>query len=214
VIAQRIGGFVVGLLLLSSCGIGSSGSGVSHRSSLDHQLLGVPVSVDFRPEVHGLSFPNFDNRAYLQSFDAHALVSVLGTGPRICVDGTVGEPVEEGWLMEGSDQPCEVTPEAAEFIEMVESARVAGHEVLPYAITYPRENLARIAVYDSNWPGVERFIALDLRADTWRFSFGGDDPETDPFAWEGTHEDLGLNSIQVRIDALEARGVSVTRPTN
>jgi hypothetical protein len=299
-IAQRIGGFVVGILLLSSCGIGSSGSGVSQRSSLDHQLLGVPVSVDFRPEVHGFSFPNFDNRAYLQSFDAHALVSVLGTGPRICVDGTVGEPVEEGWLMEGSDQPCEVTPEAAEFIEMVESARIAGHceglvvlaalrytwdldpvtaelapdertinaiirafatiflpevqaearswiatsladtvevlatalsagsldygmglylpegghEVLPYAITYPRENLARIAVYDSNWPGVERFIELDLSADTWRFSFGGDDPETDPFAWEGTHEDLDLNSIQVRIDALEARGVNVTRPTN
>ena len=291
---------MVGLLLLSACGIGSSGAGVSNRSSLDHQLLGVPVSVDFRPEVHGFSFPNFDSRAYPQRFDAHSLVAVLGTGPRICIEGTVGEPVGDGWLMEGSDQPCEVTAEAAEIIAKVESARAAGHceglvvlaalrytwgldpvtaelvpderiinaiirafatiflpevqaearswistsladtvevlatalsqgsldygmglytpegghEVLPYAITYPRENLARIAVYDSNWPGVERFVELDLRADTWRFSFGGEDPETDAFAWEGTHADLDLNSVQLRIDALEARGARVEPPTN
>jgi hypothetical protein len=289
-----------GLIALSSCGVSQSGSPVSSASSLDHQMLGIPVSVDFRPEVHGFSFSNFGPERYSQRFDAHALVAVAGTGPRICVDGVEDQELDEDWDLEGSDAPCEVTEEAAEFIEMVEAYRVGGHcegmvvlaalryswgsepvtsevpddertinaiirafatiflpevqaearswistsladtvetlalalsegtldygmgiyrpdgghEVLPYAIEYPRENLARIMVYDTNWPGVERFVEIDLKNDTWRFSFAGDDQATDPHAWEGGHEDLDLNSVSVRIAALEARGVVVAPPAN
>ena len=87
-----------------------------------------------------------------------------------------------------------------------------GHEVLPYAIEYPREGLARVLVYDTNWPGAERFVDIDLANDTWRFSFAGDDQETDPHAWEGGHVDLDLNSVAVRIAALESRGVVVAPP--
>lgn len=297
--AARVG-VIGGLIALSSCGVFESGSQVSSASTLDHQMLGVPVSVDFPPEVHGFAFSNFGPERYPQRFDAHALVAVAGTGPRICVDGVEDQELDESLDLEGSDAPCEVTQEAAEFIEMVEAYRIGGHcegmvvlaalryswglepvtaevpddertinaiirafatiflpevqaearswmstsladtvetlaialsegtldfgmgiyrpdgghEVLPYAIEYPRENLARIMVYDTNWPGVERFVEIDLQNDTWRFSFAGDDQSTDPHAWEGGHEDLDLNSVSVRIAALEARGVVVAPPTN
>jgi len=290
-----IGGF----LALSSCGVFDSGSQVSSASSLEHRMLGVPVSVEFRPDTHGFSFSNFSPSRYPQRFDAHALVALAGTGPRVCVDGVAESELDGVSDLEGGDPPCEVTEEAAAFIERVEAARVGGHcegmvviaalrytwgldpvsaevpddertinaiirafatiflpevqaearswmstsladkvevlalalsegildygmgiyrpdgghEVLPYAIEYPRQGLARIMVYDTNWPGVERFVDIDLKNDTWRFSFAGDDQETDPYAWTGGHEDLDLNSVAVRVAALEARGVVVAPPT-
>ena len=85
-----------------------------------------------------------------------------------------------------------------------------GHELLPYAIEYPEPRTARIRVYDPNWPGVERWVDVDLDNDTWRFSFAGVDPDADTQPWSGTHEQFSLNSISVRANALEARGVELT----
>ena len=85
-----------------------------------------------------------------------------------------------------------------------------GHEVLPYAIEYPTEHLARVLVYDPNWPLVERHVDIDLAAETWRFSFAGDDPDADPYAWTGDASMLDLNSIPLRAAAREARGVELT----
>jgi hypothetical protein len=85
-----------------------------------------------------------------------------------------------------------------------------GHEVLPYAIEYPSENLARVLVYDPNWPLVERRVDIDLATETWRFSFAGEDPDADPYAWTGDSTMLDLTSIPVRAAALEARGVEIT----
>jgi len=87
-----------------------------------------------------------------------------------------------------------------------------GHEVLPYAIEYPEPTLARVLVYDPNWPLVERFVDIDLEWDRWRFSFAGNDQATDPWAWSGGTADLDLNSISVRAAALEARGVDLAPP--
>ena len=87
-----------------------------------------------------------------------------------------------------------------------------GHEVLPYAIEYPSATVARVFVYDPNWPLVERYVDLDLERDRWRFSFAADDQSNDPYAWTGGEEDLDLNSISVRAAALEARGVVLTPP--
>ena len=289
------------LITLSACGVldgGAQAPPATPASSLEHRMLGVPVSVDFRPEVHGFAFSNFGPASYPQRFDARALVAVAGAGPRICVDGVEGVELDEGWDLAGSDAPCEVTAEAAEFIATVEASRAGGHcegmvvlaalrytwgldpvtsevpddertidaiirafatiflpevqaearswmstsladtvevlalaleegildygmgiyrpdgghEVLPYAIEYPRDGLARVLVYDTNWPGVERFVDIDLERGTWRFSFAADDQEADPHAWEGGHVDLDLNSVAVRIAALEARGVVVAPP--
>jgi len=87
-----------------------------------------------------------------------------------------------------------------------------GHEVLPYAIEYPSPTVARVLVYDPNWPLVERYVELDLEREQWRFSFSAEDQANDPYAWTGGEGDIDLNSISVRAAALEARGVDLTPP--
>ncbi|WP_138316567.1 hypothetical protein [Rhodoluna limnophila] len=88
-----------------------------------------------------------------------------------------------------------------------------GHEVLPFAIEYPSKDLARVLVYDSNWPGKTRYVEIDLAAQTWRFSFSGSDQASDANAWTGTHTDLDLNSNKVRLAAIESRTGEVELPS-
>jgi hypothetical protein len=58
-----------------------------------------------------------------------------------------------------------------------------GHAILPYAVEYRTPTTPRIMVYDSNWPGRNRWVDVDLTTETWTFSFSGDDPTTDPDLW-------------------------------
>ena len=87
-----------------------------------------------------------------------------------------------------------------------------GHEVLPYAIEYPSATVARVFVYDPNWPMVARYVDIDPDTERWRFSFAADDQANDPWAWNGGEADLDLNSISVRAAALESRGVDLAPP--
>lgn len=261
---------------------GATADETSRMVTPDHSFLGRPVTSGFRPEIHGFSFPNFADTRYLESFGMEDLLEVVGSGPRVCVDGVAS--------------PCVLTEEASGFVDLVNDARRAGHcegmvilaavrfdramepetsrldpephvidaiirafatiflpevqaevrfwesesladtvavlaaslhedsleygmgiylhngghEVLPYAIEYPEPNLARVWVYDSNWPLQERFVDIDLETETWTFSFAGDDPAADPHAWTGGHEDLDLNSVYHRIEALQARGIDMS----
>jgi hypothetical protein len=54
-----------------------------------------------------------------------------------------------------------------------------GHAVMPYAIEFPKPDLAVVKVYDSNWPGMERYVIIDLAAKRWSFSFSGENPQED-----------------------------------
>ena len=65
-----------------------------------------------------------------------------------------------------------------------------GHALLPYAIEYPTPDTPRVMLYDSNWPGKNRYVDIDLKAKTWRFSFSGADPANDPDAWTGGPQDM------------------------
>ena len=76
---------------------------------------------------------------------------------------------------------------------------IGGHAVLPYSVTFADKDNARIGIYDSNWPGQERHVSVDLAAGTWRFSFDGQDPESDPNAWTGGSGDIDLSSLKGRI---------------
>ena len=74
-----------------------------------------------------------------------------------------------------------------------------GHALLPYAIEYPEESKPRVMLYDSNWPGKNRYVDIDLKAKTWRFSFSGEDPEADPDAWTGGPQDMDLTPLSSRV---------------
>ena len=76
-----------------------------------------------------------------------------------------------------------------------------GHAVLPYAVQFPSKNLAVVKVYDSNWPGKERYVVFDLAAKKWFFSFNGQDPQKDECAWTGKAGDIDLTPMSVRTSA-------------
>lgn len=73
-----------------------------------------------------------------------------------------------------------------------------GHAVLPYAVEYETADLVKIKIYDSNWPGQDRFVKVDLAKGTWEFSFAGADPNNDPNAWTGKSKDLDITSMDTR----------------
>ena len=73
-----------------------------------------------------------------------------------------------------------------------------GHALLPYAVEFPTKDTARIMVYDTNWPGKNRYVDVDLKAKKWRFSFSGADPENDPDEWSGGAADMDLTSFESR----------------
>jgi hypothetical protein len=74
-----------------------------------------------------------------------------------------------------------------------------GHAVLPYALEFPEKNLAVIKVYDSNWPGMERFVVVDLAAKTWYFSFSGQNPQDDECAWTGGEGDIDITPMSALV---------------
>lgn len=76
-----------------------------------------------------------------------------------------------------------------------------GHAVLPYAVEFPSKDLAVVKVYDSNWPGKERYVVVDLAANKWFFSFNGQDPQKDECAWTGKAGDIDLTPMSVRTSA-------------
>jgi hypothetical protein len=76
-----------------------------------------------------------------------------------------------------------------------------GHAVLPYALQFPSKTLAVIKVYDSNWPGMERYVVIDLKAKDWYFSFSGSNPQKDDCAWTGKAGDIDLTPMDARTSA-------------
>ena len=73
-----------------------------------------------------------------------------------------------------------------------------GHAVLPYALEFPSDKLAVVKVYDSNWPGMERYVVIDLETETWYFSFSGTNPQKDECAWSGGAGDIDLTPLDAR----------------
>ena len=73
-----------------------------------------------------------------------------------------------------------------------------GHALLPYAVEYPTPTTPKILLYDSNWPGKNRYVDVDLEAKTWRFSFSGEDPANDSGAWTGGPQDMDLTPLSAR----------------
>lgn len=76
---------------------------------------------------------------------------------------------------------------------------MGGHAVLPLSVEYPTESTAKVHIYDTNWPGQDRYVLVDLEADTWEFSFSGQDPANDPNVWSGGKGDIDLASMENRL---------------
>ena len=76
-----------------------------------------------------------------------------------------------------------------------------GHAILPYAVEDMGDNVARVKIYDSNWPGMDRYVDIDTKAETWEFSYSGKDPATDNDKWTGGAGDMDLTALSSRLNA-------------
>lgn len=74
-----------------------------------------------------------------------------------------------------------------------------GHAILPYAVEWPSEKVAKVKVYDSNWPGGDRYVTVDLESQEWTFSFSGKDPANDPNIWKGGKGDIDITPLSSRV---------------
>lgn len=72
------------------------------------------------------------------------------------------------------------------------------HAVLPYAVEVLGDTLVRVHVYDSNWPGRDRYVDIDTERGSWAFSFASDDPKNDPSPWSGRSGSIDLASLASR----------------
>lgn len=108
----------------------------------------------------------------------------------------------ERWLSTSLDDKIEAVRSSLAGGELTYSLGLydddGGHSVLPFAVEYPAADRARIMVYDSNWPGRNRYVDVDLAADTWTFAFAGDSPANDPDPWTGGSAQLDLTDIASR----------------
>ena len=76
-----------------------------------------------------------------------------------------------------------------------------GHAVLPFAVQFTQDNLAVISVYDSNWPGMDRYVIVDFVKNEWFFSFSGRNPQEDECVWSGGEGDIDLTPLESRTSA-------------
>ena len=76
-----------------------------------------------------------------------------------------------------------------------------GHAVLPYALEWVNKDVVKIKLYDSNWPGQDRYVTVDLKADKWTFAYSGKNPANDPQAWTGGPGDMDMTSMASRTSA-------------
>lgn len=76
-----------------------------------------------------------------------------------------------------------------------------GHAVLPFAVDFSSDTMAVIRVYDSNWPGMDRYVVIDFEKNEWFFSFSGRDPQQDECVWKGGPGDIDLTPLNARTSA-------------
>ena len=75
---------------------------------------------------------------------------------------------------------------------------LGGHAIVPYAVNEITPGMFVISVYDSNWPGRDRFLEIDTNNDTWRFSYKAENQVTDTEAWSGTSGSMDITPFSVR----------------
>ena len=93
-------------------------------------------------------------------------------------------------------------------------SEIGGHAILPYAVEFTDPDYVIVHIYDSNWPGKDRYVEIDLKAETWKFSFSGKDPANDPKAWTGGAGSLDLTSLDSRINSVCPFCASSTKVKN
>jgi len=120
------------------------------------------------PNTYGASTVsqlNYNGNSNLQSFIAEnwafqELPSVQGAQIK-------GDP---NTILNDLKQALTPNPTEMYTIAIFKADGTGGHAITPYAIEDDGNGQFHILVYDNNWPGVTRAIAVDTNADTWQYN--------------------------------------------
>jgi hypothetical protein len=85
-------------------------------------------------------------------------------------------------------------------IGMREDGRyMRGHALAPYEVEDVGEGIYHLHVYDSNYPGQDKFLVFDTKAETWRYHTAADPTKTaSDYFGDATSQTLGLKSQAAR----------------
>ena len=74
-----------------------------------------------------------------------------------------------------------------------------GHAIAPYAVEDMGEGTYHLHVYDSNYPGQDKFVVFDTKEETWRYHTAADPTKTaNDYVGDATSKTLGLKSQAAR----------------
>ena len=74
-----------------------------------------------------------------------------------------------------------------------------GHAITPFAVEDMGEGVFHVHVYDSNYPGLDKFVVIDKGEETWRYHTAADPTKTaSDYVGNATSQTLGLKSQAAR----------------
>ncbi len=140
---------------------------------LSHRLATGQLTPASFETVGEITFDITQNPAVMQRI---AREWVLQTTPEI-IEATV------------SGSPRDVVARLSELSEPVDLGifhrEGGGHSMLAFGVEDLGSGMARIPVYDNNWPGQLLYVEVDLIENTWAYSLAAAHPDDDPQAWTG-----------------------------
>jgi hypothetical protein len=82
--------------------------------------------------------------------------------------------------------------------------RSGGHATTPYAVVDKGNGISWIMHYDNNFPGEERYIEVDRKANTWRYRTAANPAEeAENYAGDGTTNTLELAPTSIRTGTMK-----------
>lgn len=77
----------------------------------------------------------------------------------------------------------------------------SGHAVTPYAVQDKGNGVYWVRIYDNNWPGKERYIEVDKKANTWKYDLAALNAGASKMPWSGSAEtfSFGVTPISARL---------------
>ena len=74
-----------------------------------------------------------------------------------------------------------------------------GHAIAAYEVEDMGEGIYHLHVYDSNYPGQDKFVVFDTKEETWRYHTAADPTQTaNDYPGDATSKTLGLKSQAAR----------------
>jgi heat shock protein beta len=87
-----------------------------------------------------------------------------------------------------------------------------GHAITPYMVELLQPGLYRVHVYDNNYPGVAKYVDIDVKNDRWVYAGAALNPKEDPAPWQGGQGSMDVTLLSTRYEPLQCPFCGGHRP--